>query len=420
MNIHECASIVRSLTPEWMHEDLYIVGGACRDALMQIPIGHDIDVVVDRASEEDRLDLLMVGFKQVDNKTFPVFMKTLDDIEVQIAFGREEQHDGARHNDVKLNAYGVSIEQDALRRDLTINSIMYNIKHETFVDHLGGIKHLHEKKLVPCSTAFADDSERAFRAFRFASQLDFEFSPELREVCKKCAEKFDFLPSERVFDETMKAMKGIKPSRFFREMVATNIGHQFFSELFESMTIPSGPESEHHPRGETVFDHSMKVLDTISELTLDPKTRLAAVYHDVGKLRTPREEWPLHHDHDHLGEEMISEIALRLHMDSETKKVCRLVARHHMKAGIHKNLKASTWLKTAQECGVHIKALIDVCKADSGEDISKPLTMAFNAMAATATEMGLVDKFEGKTGEAIKNMVWGARVSRLKKLLKTV
>ena len=185
----------------------------------------------------------------------------------------------------------------------------------------------------------------------------------------------------------MDALSGNDPVSFFNDIVSDPANNIYFPEFFKMTKIPAGPESEHHPKGETVFDHSMIVLKKACSLTTDPLIRLAAVLHDMGKIATPSNNYPHHYQHEKLGLPLIEVFCDRLGLDDEAKKLTMIVSRNHMKD----IKKISKWIKlgTSLENERQLEALKKVVMSDSGRDMNDMLDKAYLIGHMTADELGV-------------------------------
>jgi tRNA nucleotidyltransferase (CCA-adding enzyme) len=192
----------------------YLVGGAVRDELLGRVVS-DFDHVVTGATVKQ---MLAFGFTQV-GADFPVFLHPLSKEEYALA--RTERKSGAGHKgfNVEFNA-SVTLEDDLLRRDLTINAIAKGTDGG-LVDPFGGQDDLEHRILRHVSLAFVEDPLRVLRVARFAAQLaDLGFSvhPQTMELMTQLAHsgELSHLTPERVFKETDKALKSDAPQVFFK------------------------------------------------------------------------------------------------------------------------------------------------------------------------------------------------------------
>ncbi|MEM7078253.1 MAG: tRNA nucleotidyltransferase [Pseudomonadota bacterium] len=216
---------------EHRHSQLetYLVGGAVRDALLGRPV-HDRDWVVVGSSAQALLDL---GFAQV-GRDFPVFLHP--DSHEEYALARTERKRGTGHQGFEVFADpGVTLEEDLIRRDLTINA-MAQTPEGFLVDPFGGHDDLRAGLLRHVSSAFAEDPLRVLRVARFAAQLP-GFAPAtetlllMREMC--AAQALRELSAERVWAETQKALAAEQPQQFFTVLQACGGLDPWFAELID-------------------------------------------------------------------------------------------------------------------------------------------------------------------------------------------
>ena len=198
---------------------------------------------------------------------------------------------------------------------------------------------------------------------------------------------FSKLNPEVVGQLMMEALAGNDPVSFFKNIISDSANNVYFSELFKMTRIPAGPESIHHPKGETVFDHSMIVLDNACKLTTDPLIRLAALLHDMGKIATPADNYPHHYQHEKLGLPLIEQFCDRLALDNETKRLTMIVSRNHMKD----IKKISKWIKlgASLENERQLDALKKVVISDFSRDMGKMLDRAYKVGHMTAEQLGV-------------------------------
>ncbi|MDF3031317.1 MAG: tRNA nucleotidyl transferase, partial [Moraxellaceae bacterium] len=143
--------------------DIYLVGGAVRDQLLGRPV-HEHDWVVVGARPED---LLALGYRAV-GKDFPVFLHP--ETQDEYALARTERKSGRGHTGFICDfTPGITLEEDLIRRDLTINAIA-QASDGSLVDPYGGQRDLAARKLRHVSPAFREDPLRVFRVARFAAR----------------------------------------------------------------------------------------------------------------------------------------------------------------------------------------------------------------------------------------------------------
>ncbi len=192
----------------------YLVGGAVRDAMLGIPV-YDHDWVVVGATPAD---MLAQGFDQV-GKDFPVFLhpKTKE----EYALARMERKVGQGYHGFEMSYDPtVTLDEDLIRRDLTINAMAQD-SDGTIIDPYGGQKDLEDKVLRHVSDAFEEDPLRVLRVARFAAKLapfGFTLAPETSELMQRMSASGELsaLTPERVWQEVVKALNTDTPSVFLR------------------------------------------------------------------------------------------------------------------------------------------------------------------------------------------------------------
>lgn len=319
---------IRLLFPEVLHNRLFLVGGSVRDQLIGQPI-QDVDLVTDLSAEQ----LEGLSFRRVQGKTTdPIYFKS------HPTFGKIE---------ITLLADDQSLEDDLLRRDFSCNAVGMALDG-TIVDPLGGQDDIKNKILVPCSDeSISNDPIRIFRAFRFESN-GWSLSPELvNEIKDSCWDyRLSTIPIERFSREMLKAMECTQPDIFFSRMIALGVGKCYLPEIFKMQNIPAGPAKYHGE--DTVFSHSLDVLRRMAVMTNDPTARLAAFFHDLGKLATPMDQLPRHIGHDHAGEGLARKISQRIRLPSCETKAIVAANSLHLIGGNWSELRETTKLILAE------------------------------------------------------------------------
>ena len=215
--------------------EIYLVGGAVRDGLLGLAVVERDWVVVGSSPQE----MLALGYRQV-GKDFPVFLhpETSD----EYALARTERKTGPGHRGFVVHAGPeVTLEDDLIRRDLTINAIAQRADG-TLIDPFQGQLDLERRLLRHVSAAFSEDPLRVFRVARFAAQLpDFAVAPETVEIVRDMvgSHMLDELPGERVWNELAKALRSAAPDRFFSVLKKASAFAPWFVELESSVkTVP--------------------------------------------------------------------------------------------------------------------------------------------------------------------------------------
>ena len=322
----------------------YLVGGAVRDELLDYP-HKEKDWVVVGATPEDMLD---AGFQQV-GKDFPVFLHPETKEEYALARTERKTSPGYKGFDVHATP-DVTLEQDLLRRDLTINAIA---KDETgeIIDPFNGLQDIHDRVLRHVSPAFAEDPVRILRVARFAARylhLGFIVADETMQLMKQMVEdgEVDALVPERVWQEMEKALGERSPSRFIEVLRDCGALERILPELDRLFGVPQ-PE-EHHPEVDTGI-HTLMVLQQACRLSDDTEVRFAALMHDLGKGVTPESEWPQHIEHEARGADIVLDVCKRLRIPNEYRDLAERTARFHLHYHRALELKPSTVVNTLEQ-----------------------------------------------------------------------
>jgi tRNA nucleotidyltransferase (CCA-adding enzyme) len=207
--------------------EVYLVGGAVRDELLERPVVERDWVVVGSTPAE----MEALGFRQV-GRDFPVFLHP--ETAEEYALARTERKTGPGHTGFVCHAGPeVTLEEDLRRRDLTVNAMARDARGE-LIDLFGGRDDLRERTLRHVSAAFVEDPLRVFRVARFAAQLpDFAVAPETAALMAQMARQnlLDELSAERVWQELQKALSQAAPLRFFEVLRETSCMTPWFAEL---------------------------------------------------------------------------------------------------------------------------------------------------------------------------------------------
>jgi tRNA nucleotidyltransferase (CCA-adding enzyme) len=303
---------------------VYLVGGAVRDALLGVPVRERDWVVVGATREE----LLAGGYREV-GRDFPVFLHPETHEEYALARLERKVAPGYRGFAVEFGP-GVTLEEDLARRDLTINA-MARSGDGALIDPYGGAADIEARLLRHVSPAFAEDPVRVLRAARFAARfapLGFRIAPETLALMRAMVERheIDALVAERVWQETDKALRETAASEYFRVLRGCGALRVIFPEIDALFGVPQ--PVEWHPEIDTGV-HVLMVLDQAVALGADAAVRFAALVHDLGKGATPRAEWPGHRGHEERSVALIETLAARLRVPTAYRELALIVARDH-------------------------------------------------------------------------------------------
>lgn len=312
---------------------LYLVGGAVRNKFLNLEI-HDEDYCVCGLTEEEFIKLFPNAKPR--GKAFKVF--DLDGKEFALA--RKDVKKGLGHKDFEIQSNPkITIEEDLYRRDITINSIAENVLTKEIIDPFNGIKDIQNKIIRATSLSFKDDPLRVYRVARFASQLEFNVDVDTIELMKSMKSELSTLSKERVFEELKKALATDKPSIFFEVLRKADVLDAHFKEINDLIGVLQ-PE-KYHPEGDA-YNHTMLVLDYVSQNTKDLSIRFSALVHDLGKGLTPKKEYPHHYGHEDKGVALAQTLGNRIGAKNEWIKAGKVACREHMRGGIFYKMKPST------------------------------------------------------------------------------
>ncbi|MFZ3389887.1 MULTISPECIES: multifunctional CCA addition/repair protein [Buttiauxella] len=303
---------------------IYLVGGAVRDGLLRLPV-KDKDWVVVGATPQEMLD---AGYQQV-GKDFPVFLHPKSREEYALA--RTERKSGQGYTGFTCYAApDVTLEQDLLRRDLTINAIAQDERGE-FIDPYNGRADIEKRLLRHVSPAFNEDPLRVLRVARFAARyahLNFQIAPETQALMSAMAAngELEHLTPERVWKETENALTSRNPQVYFDVLRKCGALKVLFPEIDALFGVPA-PE-KWHPEIDTGI-HVLMTLSIAAQLSPEVDVRFATLCHDLGKGLTPKEFWPRHHGHGPAGVKLVERLCQRMRVPNEIRDLAKLVAEYH-------------------------------------------------------------------------------------------
>ena len=395
----------------------YLVGGAVRDKLLGRPIKDRDWVVVGSTPKQ----MLAHGYQAV-GADFPVFLhpKTKE----EYALARIERKIGAGYTGFSCDASSeVSLEEDLLRRDLTINAMAMD-DQGNIIDPYHGQQDLENRLLRHVSDAFVEDPLRVLRVARFAARyydLGFRIAPETLTLMQTIVANGELtaLSAERVWQETARSLLETHPEVYFENLRACDALAVWFPELDKLWGIPN--PAKWHPEIDTGI-HTMMVLQQAVKLSDKLSVRFAALVHDLGKGLTPPNNWSSHLDHEKLGLEAINTFCDRLKAPNDCRELGLMVSEYHTHVHNAFELKASTVLRMLNRCDVWRKPqrftdFLLTCKADargratfeeSEYNNAEYIWQAYEA-AAKVDIKAIVAK--GYQGKAIKEQTEQQRIS---------
>lgn len=392
--------------------EIYLVGGAVRDKLLRLPVKEQDWVVLGETPES----MVSNGFRPV-GKDFPVFLHPQSHEEYALA--RTERKTAPGYKGFVVHASpDVTLEQDLIRRDLTINAIAMTPQGQ-IIDPYGGQHDLEQRIFRHISPAFAEDPVRILRVARFAARythLGFTLAEETRELMQSMvsAGEVDALVPERVWAELFKALNEQSPSAFFYTLKDCAALDKIFPEINRLFGVPQ-PE-KYHPEIDTGI-HCMLCLEQAALLSPNPEVRFAALVHDLGKGLSPKEHWPHHYGHETSGLPILEKMCDRLRAPNSFKSLAQQVMQYHTHCHRAFELRASTITDLLASLGAYkqtnkLPEFLLACEADAKgrtgfENTPYPQAELLNGAAKAATAIDassiLNSGLEGpQIGEAIR------------------
>ncbi len=399
---------------------IYMVGGAVRDALLGRPV-NDHDWVVVGATPEQ---MLAGGYLPV-GRDFPVFLHP--ETREEYALARTERKSGRGYRGFVVdNSPAVTLEEDLSRRDLTINAIAQSPDApDTLVDPYGGQQDLQARVLRHVTEAFREDPVRILRLARFAARFtDFTVAPETMALMRQMVAEgeVDHLVPERVWQELARGLMEAKPSRMFEVLHDCRALQVLLPEVARLWGVPQ--RAEHHPEVDTGV-HLMMVLDMSARLDAPLTVRFACLAHDLGKGTTPADVLPRHIDHERRSAELLQDVAERLRVPVDCREIADVVAREH--GNIHRSgeLAAAPLVRLLERCDALRKPgrmpdILLACECDARGRLGmeenaypqRPRLLAVLAAAQSVVTREIAAKAaaKGLSGPQVGDLIHQARV----------
>jgi tRNA nucleotidyltransferase (CCA-adding enzyme) len=276
----------------------YLVGGIVRDKLLGLPTEtKDIDIEVFYLAP-DKLEELLKSFGEVKlvGKSFGCYK--IDNCDISIARVERKVTDGHKGFEIIVNPE-LSIEEACIRRDLTMNAILYSPIEKRLYDPYDGYKDLLNRSIRHVNaTSFIEDPLRILRIAQFMSRFEMIVHNDTTELCKKYVHSLKELPKERVFEEIKKLlMKGVNPSVGFYWLLDIGALDIILPGLSNLLKVED--DKKHHPEP-NVFIHTMMALDVLNKEDRSIDIMLAILFHDYGKYGTYT-SYDSAHGHAELG-----------------------------------------------------------------------------------------------------------------------
>lgn len=419
---------------------VYLVGGAVRDALLGLPV-KDRDWVVVGATPET---MLAMGFRPV-GKDFPVFLHP--HTQEEFALARTERKSAPGYRGFVVHAApDVTLEQDLSRRDLSINAMAVQAHHsqahgvlQVHVDQaaaqwqrsgqlhdpFGGLNDLKQRRLRHVGPAFSEDPVRILRLARLAARLDsFEPAPETLALMQSMvsAGEVQHLVAERVWQELAKGLMYDRPSRMLNILRDCGALAVVLPELDRLHGVPQ--TAQHHPEIDT-WAHMMLVMDMSARLHCPLTVRVACLFHDLGKGITAAAALPRHIGHEQRSVHLLQAIGKRLRVPTDCLELALVVAREHGHIHQSAQLGAQALVQLLERCDAFRKPgrfheVLLACACDArgrkgfseaeyapSEKLAQALAIAQTVDTQAISAAALQD---GKNGQDIGHLIRQARI----------
>ncbi|MDH3267448.1 MAG: HD domain-containing protein [Ignavibacteria bacterium] len=349
--------------------EVYVVGGFIRDLILNKEI-EDIDfLVVGDVLKYAQTFAASFGIHDVVVfKTFGTAHFTYKGLNFEFVAARKESYKKSSRK--PLVSQG-TFSDDISRRDFTINTIAVSILKENFgevIDHFNGIDDI-EKKLIRTpldpKITFDDDPLRILRAFRFASQLNFNVDSSILKSAEELRERLEIVSQERKTDEFLKILKSDKPSIGLKLLQVSKVMEGIFPEISQMIGVEQREEYHH----KDVFFHTLEVVDNISKKTDDVWLRFGALVHDIAKPKTKKfiegTGWTFH-GHEELGARMMKSIFKRMKLPMNKLDYMEKLVRLHLRpiALVSDDVSDSAIRRLIVAADEDLEDLITLCRAD--------------------------------------------------------
>jgi poly(A) polymerase len=339
----EASALLILRTLRALGHDAYFAGGCVRDRLLGVA-PKDWDIATSARPEQ-----VQAAFPVTEavGAAFGVILVIHDGAGYEVATFRSDgaYSDGRHPESVRFS----SPEEDAQRRDFTVNGLFYDPDRNEIIDFVGGQEDLKAgilRAIGDPNARFDEDKLRVLRCVRFACQLGFQVEPETWAAAKGYAQQMQLLAWERISVELIKTLQSKQPRRGVELLEEAGLVFALLPELLPMQGCSQPPQF--HPEGD-VWEHTLQVIQHVSELSYEKgqapsrALALAGLLHDVAKPQTRTEDDRIRfHGHESVGAEMTRSIAKRLKLSSELTEAAAVLVQDHLRLDPIKQMKLAT------------------------------------------------------------------------------
>ncbi len=392
---------------------IYLVGGAVRDQALGLPVSERDWVVVGATPA----DLLQQGYQQV-GRDFPVFLHPVTREEYALARTERKLAPGYYGFACDSNPH-VSLEEDLLRRDLTINAMAQD-EQGVLIDPYHGMRDLHAKCLRHVSTAFLDDPLRVLRVARFYARfyhLGFTIAEETQALLIRMVRSGELsaLVPERIWQEWQASLGTNSPQEFIRSLRAIGALRVIVPELDGLFGIPNAPDAGHF------IDAGMQALKNlarVSHSSSDPMVRFAVLLLELGKQETPMAQWPMHGVFSERSVVMIKALCQRLRIANPFRDLACLCAALQTKIQPYVQRTAAEVVTLFEQADAfrrpaRFEQVLTVLQAQNPQRFASLTIPHWLRLLQLVRAVRVTDLTDSQDGAVIKQVLYKQRVSQV-------
>ncbi len=347
---------------------IFIVGGFVRDLILGKEKKEIDFLVIGDGIEFANAYAKLLGIKRVSVfKNFGTAHFVYNDFNLEFVGARSESYS---RNSRKPEVKSATFEEDISRRDFTMNTLAVSLNDDfgKLIDIYNGLSDIQNKIIktpVDPKITFNDDPLRILRAYRFASQLNFQVDPSINEASSLLRERLKIVSPERITDEFLKILKSPQPSTGLKLLFHSGVLEIIFPEIANLAGVDQRKDYHH----KDVFFHTCQVVDNISKAADNVWLRFAALVHDIAKPQTKKfvegVGWTFH-GHEELGARMMKSIFKRMRLPlSKLEYVEKLIRLHLRPIALSKEeVTDSAIRRLIVSAGEDLDDLITLCRAD--------------------------------------------------------
>ena len=316
----------------------YLAGGCVRDHLLGAE-AKDYDVATSARPEE--VQRLFPRVTDLTGKSFGVVRVMVGEEFYEVATFRQDgpYRDGRHPESVRF----ATAQEDAQRRDFTINGLFFDPVADRLIDYVGGEADLRAgivRAIGNPVDRFAEDHLRLLRAIRFATRLTFNIEPKTWEAIRAEASMIRTVSAERIRDELNKIFTASKPELGLDLLDQSGLLAEVLPDIAAMHGVEQPPQF--HPEGD-VYEHVRLMLSKIEQPNLE--LALGVLFHDVGKKPTAKvdENGRIRfNEHESVGTDMTERIMTGLRYDNKSIQTVRELVQHHMQFKDVPHMRPST------------------------------------------------------------------------------